>query len=146
MEGESTQPPLKVCRHCSVASRTDAETCPACGRPYRRTLSLWWWAAIPIVALAFGLGYGVTELVQDDDSDSGSISFETGRAIEIGVSRDEFDERVPEEPLLVETRSTGNAEAECLYYAIADEQRAWEFCFQDDRLATSRPRNVPPAD
>jgi RNA polymerase subunit RPABC4/transcription elongation factor Spt4 len=31
LEGESREHPLKVCPHCSVASRTDSETCPNCG-------------------------------------------------------------------------------------------------------------------
>lgn len=34
---EATDPaPLKVCRKCSVAARTDHEACPECGHPYVR--------------------------------------------------------------------------------------------------------------
>jgi hypothetical protein len=143
MEGESAQPPLKICRHCSVASRTDAETCPACGRPYRR--SWWWWAAIPIVALAFALGYGVTELLQDDE-DEAAISFETAQALQTGISREEFDEQVGEEPTLTRTRGSGEDEATCLFYPIENQAEAvWQFCFRDDRLVTSTQLGSVPA-
>jgi hypothetical protein len=144
MEGETAQPALKVCRHCSVASRTDAEECPACGRPYRR--SMWWWAAIPIVVLAFGLGYGVTELIQDDDS-PGAIPLETGRDLQIGISREEFDEQIGDtEPTLTRTRGSGEDEASCLFYPIEGQERAvWQFCFRDDTLVTSTQLgSVPP--
>ena len=146
MESESARPPLKICRHCSVASRTDAETCPACGRPYRR--SLWWWAAIPVVALAFGLGYGVTELVQDDEFAPGSISAETGSDIEIGITRAEFDERVAgEDPTGTRSLGNGGDEAICLYYPVAgEEESVWQFCFRKDELVTSTQLgSVPPA-
>jgi hypothetical protein len=142
MEAASGEPPLKVCRHCSVASRTDAESCPACGRPYRR--SMWWWAAVPIVAVAFALGYGITELLQDDES--GTISPETASELQIGTSRAEFDERVGEDPILTRTRGSGVDETTCLFYAVAgEEDAAWQFCFRGDELVTSSQLGgVPP--
>lgn len=137
MENQTPETALRVCRHCSVASRTDSETCPACGRPYRR--SLWWWAAIPIVALAFGLGYGVTELLQGDD-DSGVIPIETATTLQNGISRAEFDDRVDEDPTLTRTRGKGRRETTCLFYPIDGEEVAvWQFCFRDDELVSSTP-------
>jgi hypothetical protein len=144
MEGESAQPPLKICRHCSVASRTVAEACPACGRPYRRT---WWrwWLAIPIVALAFGVGYGGRKLIEGDD-DSGAIPVEIATALQTGISRAEFDERVGEDPTLTRTRGSGESEATCLFYPIEGQEEAvWQFCFRDDELVTSTQLgSVPP--
>jgi len=33
---EQLAPPQKVCPRCSVISRTDAPSCPRCGKDYRR--------------------------------------------------------------------------------------------------------------
>jgi hypothetical protein len=138
MESESAQPPLKICRHCSVASRTDSETCPACGRPYRRSLSRWW-VAIPIVALAFGVGYGGRKLLEGDDDPPG-IPIDTATTLQTGISRAEFDDRVDEEPTLTRTRGKGNREATCLFYPVEGEQVAvWQYCFRDDELVSSTP-------
>ena len=135
MEGTATDTPLKVCRHCSVASRTGAARCPSCGRPYGRPA--WrWWMAIPIVAVAFAIGYfGISKLFDDDDS--GTITAEQGSAIELGVSRGELEEQLGT-ALEVNDERSGEA-ATCLYYGIADRpDSAWEFCFADDSLVTSK--------
>jgi hypothetical protein len=69
--GESREHPLKVCPHCSLASRTDSETCPNCGKSYvrgRPSLRWSWWFAIPIVAAAFLIGYfGISQLIDGDE-------------------------------------------------------------------------------
>src|SRR5688572_23918531 len=65
MEGRAEEIPLKVCRHCSVASRTNSDECPSCGGSYERRSFRWRWGyVLPIVALAFAGGYfGLSELV-----------------------------------------------------------------------------------
>jgi hypothetical protein len=137
MEGEPTQPPLKVCPHCSVASRTDADTCPSCGKPYARsgpTLRWSWWLAIPIVAAAFAIGYfGISELFDGDDTEG--VSREQAEAVPEGISPDELSERLGGES---ETVSTGGLT--CASYTVADgPDPAWLFCFQGDKLVTSEP-------
>jgi hypothetical protein len=144
MESESPQPPLKVCPHCSVASRTDADTCPSCGKPYTRPgLRLpgrGVWIAVAIIVAAFGLGYGVTKLVTSDSEESGSITFAAGNAVKTGVSESEFRDRIGgEDPSYEKTLpGQGNAKQSCLYYAISDrESSLWQFCFVDGKLVTA---------
>jgi hypothetical protein len=137
MEGQPTQPPLKVCPHCSVASRTDADTCPSCGKPYARsgpTLRWSWWLAIPIVAAAFAIGYfGISELFDGDDTEG--ISREQAEAVPEGISPDELSERLGGE---TETVSTGGLT--CASYTVTDgPDPSWLFCFQGDKLVTSEP-------
>jgi hypothetical protein len=137
MEGQPTQPPLKVCPHCSVASRTDADTCPSCGKPYARsgpTLRWSWWLAIPIVAAAFAIGYfGISELFDGDDTEG--VSREQAEEVPEGISPDELSERLGGES---ETVSTGGLT--CASYTVTDgPDPAWLFCFQGDKLVTSEP-------
>ena len=130
--------PLKVCRKCSVASRTEAATCPACGRSYERRAWQWrWWMAIPIVALAFAVGYfGISKLVDDDDP-AGITVAEAG-AIEPGISEADLVDRLGEDPAYRRDRGTGTSAASCDYYGVTDEPDSiWEFCFRDDKLVGS---------
>jgi hypothetical protein len=92
--------------------------------------------AIPIIAVAFAIGYfGISKLFDDDDS--GTITAEQGFGIELGVSRGELEEQLGE-PLEVSDKRAGGA-ATCLYYGVAERpDSAWEFCFADDSLVTSR--------
>ena len=138
METESTQLPLKVCRKCSVASRTDAGACPSCGASYRHELWQWrWWMAIPIVALAFAIGYfGISKLVDDDNSEGITVA-EAG-AVEQGVSEAELEDQLGEAPAYRRERGDGNAALSCAYYAVSDQpDSVWEFCFRDDKLIGS---------
>lgn len=137
MESETTQP-LKVCRHCSVASRTDAETCPSCGRPYRRRLWRWWFA-IPIVALAFAGGYFGRKAIQDDEPDG--LTIEEARGLTVGASPQEvelaLDGQKPDE---VRRSSGGGSELLCRAYQVVDEEGTiWELCFLNGLLEISKP-------
>jgi hypothetical protein len=137
MEGQPAETPLKVCPHCSVASRTDSDTCPNCGKSYvrgRPTLRWSWWLAIPIVAAAFAIGYfGISELVDDDDTEG--ITLEQAQAVPEGISRAELSERLGGEQ---ETVQTGKLT--CASYTVTDgPEPAWLFCFQDDELVRSSP-------
>jgi hypothetical protein len=146
MEGRPEGTPLKVCPHCSVASRTDADVCPSCGKPYTRrrfTLRWSWWFAIPIVAAAFLIGYfGLSNLFDGDDSDgeSGSITLEQGAAVPNDISRGELEGHLDgEEPALVEPRR-GDPKTTCSYYLVADQaDTVWGFCFRRDELVSSAP-------
>jgi RNA polymerase subunit RPABC4/transcription elongation factor Spt4 len=147
---ESSQTPLKICRHCAVATRTTAAECPACGKPYER--QLWrWWFAIPIVIAAFFIGYGGRLLISGDgsDDDAGTITLEQGRDVLLGISASELDELLDGEPpaateerpggvLGADGAPAGPGDATCLYYALGGEtDSAWEFCFQGDTLVSS---------
>jgi hypothetical protein len=139
MEGESRELPLKVCPHCSVASRTDSETCPNCGKSYVRggpSLRWSWWFAIPIVAAAFLIGYfGISQLIDGDESDG--ITVEEASSIEIGnTTRAELTERLGEP----ESETTIGGGQVCLDYVVTDgEDPEWLFCFRGDQLESSAP-------
>ena len=148
MEDQPSDLPLKVCRHCSVASRTEADECPSCGKPYaRRPPSLrmqWsWWFAIPIVAAAFAIGYfGISKLIDGDGSDDATITVEQAGAVSPGATRDDLDDALDgEEPAFTRSPS-GKPKQTCLYYGFEDQpDGVWEFCFADanDTLITSGP-------
>lgn len=63
VEAGAEQGPLKICRHCSVASKTDADDCPACGKPYSRQFNWKIWLAVGIVIVAFFVGFGGRKLL-----------------------------------------------------------------------------------
>ena len=142
MEAAHEQGPLKVCPHCSVATRTDADVCPSCGGSYVRERGMprlrWsWWFAIPIVAAAFAIGYfGISQLFDDDDSDG--ITVEQAESVPEGISRADLDEALD-----AESQTVRAGERTCSSYTVTDGPNpGWLFCFQDDRLTTSRP--IPP--
>jgi hypothetical protein len=138
MEGHAAEAPLKVCRHCSVASRTEADDCPSCGKPYARRWPWRWIVAILVIVVAFGAGYGGRKLIEDDsEGEVASITLEEGREVELGVSRAELEESLGEPPVVKRTR-VGPA-GECLYYGVSDQPRTvWEFCFRKEQLVVSR--------
>src|ERR671922_381075 len=104
MEGQPAEAPLKVCPHCSVASRTDAETCPSCGKPYARGgPRLRWssWLAIPIVAAAFLIGYfGISQLFDDEGE---GITVEEAESVPQGISQAELTDRLGDDSDTVRT-------------------------------------------
>jgi hypothetical protein len=129
------QAPLKICPRCSVASRTDAELCPSCGRRYRRRWQPWA-LGVAIIALAFGAGYGARLLLSDDDgSSSPEITAEQAGAVPLGISRPELVSRLDANPTVV--RPVGKAET-CLFYPLTDQpDSAWAFCFARGKLQSS---------
>jgi len=140
MEGQPAEVPLKVCPHCSVASRTDAETCPSCGKPYARQgprLRWSWWLAIPIIAAAFLIGYfGISRLFDDDGAEG--ITVEQAESVPAGISQAELRGRLGEPQDTIRVR-----ELTCASYAVTDgPEAAGLFCFQGDKLQESPP--IPP--
>jgi hypothetical protein len=139
LDAQSAQTPLKVCRRCSVATRTDADTCPNCGRTYQRELWRWrWWFAIPIVAAAFAAGYfGISRLIDNDEG--AGVTAEQAAAIEPGSSQADVEDQLGEAPQYERDQPAREGGATCAYYALTDQSDAvWEFCFHDDKLVTSR--------
>jgi hypothetical protein len=134
---EPAQPPLKVCPRCSVGSRTDAETCPNCGRRYRRR---WrpWALGTAIVALAFGAGFGGRLLLDsggDDDGSSSQITSRQASAIPRGISRPDLVNRLGATPAVI--RQVGNGQT-CLFYSLSDRpDSVWSFCFVGGKLKSS---------
>ena len=139
MESESAQQPLKVCPNCSVASRTDADICPSCGKPYVRPPMRWrWWFAIPIIVLAFGVGYGGRLLIQgDSESDSGTITTQQARAVKPGDSRAELDSALDGADPAVTKQPKGGSQT-CVYYSIEEKpDSVWQFCLVKDKVVTT---------
>ena len=142
MEAARDEAPLKVCPHCSVATRTDADVCPSCGGSYVRGRRLprlrWsWWLAIPIVAAAFGIGYfGISRLIDDDEVESGVITLEEAQQIAPSLPRAEVQERLgePAQEIARDSRTS------CVFYSVADQGNTlWQFCFRGERQVSSTP-------
>ncbi|MFL5898611.1 MAG: hypothetical protein ACJ76D_09145 [Solirubrobacterales bacterium] len=127
---------MKVCPRCAVASRTDAESCPNCGRRYQRR---WQPLAIglAIAALAFAAGYGGKLLLSDDGGgDSSAISSQLARAMPDGISRPQLIERLGGLTPTVAKPIPGAGT--CLFYPLADHpDSAWQFCFTAGKLTSS---------
>jgi hypothetical protein len=133
---EPAQPRLKICPRCSVASRTDAERCPNCGRRYRRRWQPWA-LGVAILALAFGAGYGGRQLLSDDSGggSSSEITAQRARGIPLGISRPLLVSRLGVSPTVV--RPVGGGET-CLFYPLSDRpDSVWAFCFARGRLKSS---------
>jgi len=138
--------PLKICRHCSVASRTESEDCPACGRPYAREINWKIPGAIAIIIVAFFIGF-FGRMVLDDggDGDSDAITVEQASSIEIGSTEAEVVDMLAAEPLdrgnapLTDADEAAAAAVDrCVYYSLVDtEDAVWEFCFAQDSLLIS---------
>jgi hypothetical protein len=141
VDAEPDQAPLKICRHCSVGSRTDADRCPSCGRPYQRRVWRWWFA-VPIVALAFGIGYfGSQEIRGDDEAQPSGLTIEEAQNVPSGATAARVDGVLDgQRPDRVKRSSGGGNQLVCRLYLIVDEARTgWEFCFLDGSLEVSRP-------
>ena len=160
MEGRPQELPLKVCPPCSVASRTESDTCPSCGKSYVRggglNLQWSWWLAIPIVGAAFAIGYfGISKLIDGGDSDDAVITAEQARAVSNGATRSELDDALDGEEPAYTDGLAGQPKTSCLFYGIEDDPKGvWSFCFTGDKLISSSPAGaqaqspggaVPPA-
>jgi hypothetical protein len=154
MEGKPEELPLKVCPHCSVASRTESDTCPSCGKSYVRGGGLklqWsWWLAIPIVIAAFAIGYfGISKLIGGGESDDAVITAEQAQAVSNGATRAELDEAIDGEDPAYTDELAGKPKTTCLYYGLEDDPNGvWSFCFTGDKLISSSPAGAaaqPPA-
>ena len=148
VEGEGQTGPLKICRHCSVVSRTEAAECPACGKPYARQFNWKVWAALAIIVAAFFVGFGVRKLLQgDDEGAAATITLEQGEAAALGDTRLEVVASLDGiEPVLEQKGAAPELDGvdqvlpapSCIYYPITDdEENIWEFCFQEDVLVSS---------
>lgn len=159
MEGQPSETPLKVCPHCSVASRTESDTCPSCAKSYVRgggfKLQWSWWLAIPIVVAAFAIGYfGISKLFDGGSSDDAVITAEQAETVSDGATRAELDEALDGEDPAYTDRLGGQSKTTCLYYGLDDDpEGVWSFCFTGDKLISSSqagaqaalPGQAPPA-
>lgn len=143
-EGEGQTGPLKICRRCSVASRTEAAECPACDKAYARQFNWKVWAAVAIIIAAFFVGFGVKKLLQgDDEGAAATITLEQGQVVALGDSRSDvvgsLDVLEQEgEALQLDGVDQALPLQSCIYYPITDdEENIWEFCFQEDVLVSS---------
>lgn len=142
MEGQPPEPPLKVCPHCSVATRTEADTCPSCGKPYGRgrpQLRWSWWFAIPIVVAAFLIGYfGISQLF--DDEEPAGITVEQAEAVPEDVTRSELAGHLDDQAPARVAKLPGAKGVTCDQYLVTDQPRTvWQFCFKGDALQSAGP-------
>lgn len=146
MEATPDESPLKVCPHCSVATRTEADVCPSCGGSYVRDRRMprlrWsWWFAIPIVAAAFLVGYfGISRVVDGDESGEveGEITLHQARDLPASASQGDVEETLGEPA--VERAPRENSATTCIFYSLSDQpDTLWQFCFQRGELVSSAP-------
>jgi hypothetical protein len=144
MQDDPEQPPLKICPNCSVASRTDADTCPNCGTSYGRRRAGKWVSiplAILVVALAFVGGYfGLSRLVWDEDEPEG-LTGEEAQALPAGSNEGKLDAVIDDaEPARPPRRKNASGtELFCRYYYVVDaEDAVWEACYLEGALEVSR--------
>jgi hypothetical protein len=140
-----TEAPLKVCPHCAVATRTEADMCPSCGKPYARGRRLrvplpGWALALLVIALAFGAGYGGYRLFKDDGKGSSGkvvidgITFAQARGVMLGTAEPVVLARVRGIPHVSKTVNGTT----CFYYLLKDQPgNSWGFCFRHGRLSTT---------
>jgi len=136
MEGQSTSPALKVCPRCAAATRTGSETCPECGRRYRRRR--WPAVGVVVVALAFAAGYGGRELLSGSDDAVTEITVDQAKVVPLGISRAQLSQRLGDaSPVAEQAQSDGHGT--CFLYDVAlHPSNVWVFCFsQKDKLVSS---------
>jgi hypothetical protein len=141
MNAEPDQTLHKICRYCSVTAWTDADSCPSCGKQYVRRV--WRWSlAIPIVVLAFGIGYfGWKEIRGDEEAVPTGLTIEEAQNMPLSASPARVERGLDgQSPDKVKRSSGGGNELVCRLYAVVDKERtAWEFCFLNGALEVSRP-------
>jgi len=101
-----------------------------------------WWFAIPIVVLAFAIGYFARkEIAGDEEAEPAGLTIAEARGMPIGTAQAAVDGVLDgQRPDRVKRSSGGGNELVCRLYAVVDEERtAWEFCFLDGALEVSRP-------
>ena len=102
-----------------------------------------WLIATLVVALAFGLGYGIRRVVEDDaetnrdrDSRPVGVTFRQAAAVPLGTTSEALVRRFGGRPHLV--RHERGRNLRCFVYPLSDRREtAWSFCFRNDRLYTS---------
>ena len=107
MHAPSTQPPQRLCPHCSTLARTAEAHCPFCGGRYRRRSPVPAAAAIALLAVALTLGgtallltaFGDT-LDRELDKQVGVVQRDFDRSVRRLEQRvtDELDRRLPAAP------------------------------------------------
>jgi hypothetical protein len=102
-----------------------------------------WPSILLVVALAFGLGYGIRRLADDDEATPAprptGITFRQASSVELGATPAEVLRRFRGRPHLARRER----DLRCLVYLVSDRPgTAWSFCFRDGRLRVSatRPR------
>lgn len=159
MDAEPDAQPLKVCPHCAVASKTEAEACPSCGKPYgrrrRRLPSITaavsriplpgWAVAILIIVLAFGIGFGVRLLVDGGDSSTDSPAAQLQRAgipyakankVSGTITPRQVIARFPGKPFDIQLKPKDNLT--CYLYLLADRPgTGFQFCFRKGKLQST---------
>ena len=98
-----------------------------------------WLLALLVVALAFGLGYGVRRLVDDEESDANGtagLAFRQAASVRLGTTPEQLLRLLDQEPHAVRRDEERNLR--CLVYPVSDRpETTWSFCFRGGRLSSS---------
>lgn len=106
-----------------------------------------WVAGVLIVALAFGLGYGIRHLAEDDPSGPDAepsveeigrvgVTYHEAASVPIDTTRSELLRRFRGKPYA--TRADPRHDLECYVYVVSDRlETGWSFCFRKHRLRSS---------
>jgi len=91
------------------------------------------------VALAFGIGYGVRRLVDDEESGDTApvgVTFRQAASVRLGTTPQQLLRRFGGRPHAV--RRDRERNLRCFVYLVSDRpETAWSFCFRDNRLHSS---------
>ena len=105
-----------------------------------------WALALLIVAVAFGLGYGIRRLADDGGGNpselpAGSVervgvTFRQAAAVPFDTTPKRLLRRFSGKPYAIRRRP--KRDLECYVYVVSDRpDTAWSFCFRDGRLRSS---------
>jgi hypothetical protein len=105
------------------------------------------WMATPIAIVVFAAAFGITKLVQGDDTNevdlpSTGITFEQGHAVELGISERQLDRQLRVAPLKTNQKPTHPPQT-CRTYALTDQPGTYEFCFADGKLVAATGTRTP---
>ena len=91
------------------------------------------------MVLAFGLGYGVRRLLDDEEGDRAvpvGVTFRQAASVRLGTTPEQLLRRFAGRPHAV--GATASATCRCFVYLVSDRpETAWSFCFRNNRLHSS---------
>jgi hypothetical protein len=96
------------------------------------------WMAIPIAIVVFAAAFGITKLVQGDDSSetelpTAGITFEQGQGVKLGINERQLERQLGAPPASTHQPDTKPPQT-CRVYDLTDQPGTYEFCFTDGRL------------
>jgi hypothetical protein len=99
-----------------------------------------WAVATLIVALAFGVGYGIRRVVEEEgpSQETGrvGVTFRQAASVPLDTTPDQLLRRFRGTPY--ETRRDAKRDTRCFVFVVSDRpEAAWSFCFRKGKLQSS---------